>query len=91
MAITRIFTRDELEDLDVPFVCVDRELYSEHRWYDIFSGVFTDENGDHWRIEWLENSTEMQDQDTWFDEDEITATKVVSLPVVVKKWVDACE
>lgn len=86
-----MFTRDELEDLDVPYICEDRQLESEHRWYDIFSGVFDDGTGTHWRINWLENATEMQELDTWGDEDEVEAVKVVKLPVVVHQWVPAGE
>lgn len=84
--VTRTFTREFMEEHDYPWELVSQEFVESHRWYDVYTGVFEYE-GKNWQVSYLVPSTEMQEEDPWNEDDEIEATEVVWLPVVVNKWV----
>lgn len=90
--ITRLFSRDELEDLDVPYKMVTEEITDQSRWYTYHTGVFRDPETElYYEIDWQEGSTEMQECDTWNDEDEVLATQVEYKEVLEWKWVPVSE
>jgi len=85
--ITRTFTREFMEDNDFPFDLLDKEFIEEHRWFNVWTGVFEYE-GKYYRVTYLDPSTEMQEEDPWSDEETVIATQVVRLPVVKYEWVE---
>jgi hypothetical protein len=94
MTVTREFTEDDIEDLDLPSECHTSWMNGDdHRWSYGMSGVFEFEES-NWEIDWQIGASEEQDSNIYpWDSYEfpITATKVVLLPVVVQKWVPASE
>lgn len=83
----RIFTREFMDDHDYPSDLKSQTFVESHRWYDVYTGVFEFE-GKNWQVSYNVPSTEMQDEDPWYDEDEIEAAEVVWLPVVKHDWVE---
>jgi len=83
--VTRIFSREFMEDNDYPYELFDTEFIESHRWYDVWDGIFTFE-GKNYQVSYLSPSTEMQEEDPWSGEEEIVATEVVKLPVVRYEW-----
>lgn len=91
MAETRTFTRDELDELGLPWELQDSEEVERHRWYTVRRGVFELE-GAHWEVEYIDPATEMQeDIDPWADAVAVIAHKVVRRPVTVERWVRASQ
>lgn len=87
MTITREFTRDELDELELPWAYVDAEVIDERRWSIVKEVIFEFENK-FWMIVADFPATEMQEgQDPWNDEDSVTATQVEKREVTVEKWV----
>ena len=90
MANTWHLTEEEIEELDLPWSCTDKETVEEHRWYDVVSGVFRTADGKYWRINWCDPASEQQeDIDPFDDYVEPIATEVVQKEVLVFKWVEA--
>lgn len=90
--VTRLFSRDELADMDVPYNMVYEEITEQSRWYTYCTGVFRDpETEKYYEIDWQQGSTEDQECDVWGDEDEILATEVEYKEVVEWKWVPRSE
>ena len=85
---TKTFTRDELDDLDLPYSFLHTEFVGEHRWYDRVLGIFQEPDSlVYWGIEFCDPKTELQeDMDPWFDENEIVATEYELRQVTVDKW-----
>lgn len=87
--VTRLFSADEVEDLDLPYTC-HTEWYNgnDHRWSYGRTGVF-ELDGDNWEIDWQIPASELQEDGEYFPWEKfpITATKVVHLPVVKKEWI----
>ena len=84
--IKRMFSRDLLEELDLPYNCTDTEMIHNGRWSLYWKGVFEYE-GKHYEIQWEEGATEYQDPDKWGDETEVEAIEVVKVPIVKYEWV----
>jgi len=82
----RHFTREQLEELDVPYTTLHDEQVDTLRWSEIRSCVFRTEDGDAYEVTYQRPATEQQECDTWFDEDEIKATEVEQRPVVTQQW-----
>lgn len=87
--VTRTFTRDELEELDLPHSdhVVETEQIEERRWYTIHHCVFRiEDDGPLWRVKYYSPISELQEHDTWDDAKEITATQVEPHRVSVTKY-----
>lgn len=82
----RTFTKDELEELGLPYTCHDVEIYDQGRWDTWKTGIF-EHDGKSWQVHWSEGSTEMQDTQPWEYEDEIEATEVIKVPRIVSQWI----
>ncbi|MFI6986083.1 hypothetical protein ACIBSV_47025 [Embleya sp. NPDC050154] len=84
--ITRTFSRNELDDLDVPFEhMVEQAVVDTDRWTTIHEGVFRHPDGRHYHVSWQEPATEHQECDTWVT-DPVVATEVEQRPVTVMQW-----
>ncbi|AWN05255.1 hypothetical protein SEA_IBANTIK_31 [Streptomyces phage Ibantik] len=93
---TRIFTRDELDGIGVPFECDPKNGYAEElhdelwdttRWAHVFEFVFrAPDDGKAYRVYYWTGATEMQDQDLWDWDDEITAIEVEQVQVTKTEW-----
>jgi hypothetical protein len=93
---TRVFTRDELEEIGVPFECggdegtaeeLYDELYDTTRWHHIYEFVFrAPDDGKAYRVYYQSGATEMQDTDLWNYENKITAIEVELVEVVTTEW-----
>lgn len=89
---TRLFTVDELKELDVPHDMVAEEIRDQSRWETFHTGVFLEpSSGKHYEIDWAEGSTEYQENDYWGGEDTVLATEVELREVTIKKWVPVNE
>ena len=81
------FTRDQLDELDLPDNLSDTEVIDEGRWSLTKTGI-ADFNGRHYRFEFEEPATEMQEGlDPWNDADQVEAVEVRQEQVVVTKWI----
>jgi len=85
-----IFSREDLAELDIPASAVYTEYADEGRWAVIRWAVFA-YAGQHWAVTYQLPATEEQECDLWFDEDEITATRVELRETTVMKWVEVDE
>ncbi|BET51810.1 hypothetical protein RGQ21_67920 [Kitasatospora aureofaciens] len=93
---TRIFTRDELDAIGVPFECdpengyaeeLHRELYDTTRWTNVYEFVFrAPDDGKAYRVYYDVGATESVDQDIWNWSDEITAIEVEQVQVTKTEW-----
>lgn len=85
--VTRTFTRDELEELDVPYTTVHTKFLHSSRWANHYEAVFEFE-GKHYMVQYQDPATEAQEGgiDYWYDENDIEAVEVVLLPVVKHEW-----
>lgn len=86
MTNTRTFTRDQLEELDVPYTNLHDEQVDSRRWAEVRTCVFQTEDGTAYKVTYQRPLTEHQECDTWFDDDEIKAVEVEQRPVVVQQW-----
>ncbi|MEU9259012.1 hypothetical protein AB0D68_11065 [Streptomyces sp. NPDC048212] len=92
----RTFTREDLEEIGVPFECGDyegaaeelyRELYDTTRWAHVYEFVFRSPyDGKAYRVYYRTGATEMQDQDIWNWEDSIKAVEVEEVQVMTTEW-----
>ena len=83
----KTFDRETLDELDIPWDCLDQQIEEEGHWTLKKTGV-AEINGQYWRFHWEEGSTEMQeDTDPWFDDGEVEGTLVELQQVTVSKWV----
>lgn len=95
---TRVFTRDQLEDLGVPHECGEFEgsaeelygtLYDTTRWAHVYEFVFrAPDDGKAYRVYYERPATEMQEGgiDLWDYETEIKAVEVEQVQVVSTVW-----
>ncbi|MDX3759304.1 hypothetical protein [Streptomyces sp. AK02-04a] len=90
--INRTFTREQLEEIGVPFELHDdaelaRDTVNSGRWNKTVRLVFRHpDDGNAYLVRYQVGLTEYQDCDLWFGDDEITATEVEQRPVVVQQW-----
>lgn len=92
---TRVFTRQELADLMLPWragtngeIIADVEM-DERRWYVIREVTFRlagQTDGEAWRLPYRADKTEMGEIDLWGDEQEVTATLVRKVTKMVEVW-----
>lgn len=90
--VTRTFTRDELEDLDVPDG--DAVIYSEEvdskRWATVHHAVFrAEDDGELWRVTYYKEGNELSEVDTWgygSSPETIEAVRVEPYQVEVTKY-----
>lgn len=83
---TQFFTRAQLDELDVTYENLHREIVTTNRWSNTVEVVF-EHDGRHWQVEFEEPATEMQEgQDVWSGRDEIQAVEVHQMPVTVTAW-----
>ena len=82
---TRMFTKKELDDLDIPYKCIWKEILDTTRWSHISEGVFLFEDK-HWLISWSEGATEKQFEEPFEYGGTFKATEVSLQEVLVKKW-----
>lgn len=93
---TRIFTREELDEIGVPFECdpengyaeeLHDELFDTTRWTNVYEFVFrAPDDGKAYRVYYWCGATEMQDQDLWDWENKIAAIEVEQVQVVTTEW-----
>lgn len=84
---TRIFTPDQLEEFDVPYTNLHKEHVDSWRWSEVYTCVFrAPDDGKIYQVTYQRPSTEHQECDTWFDQEQITATEVEQQPVTVMQW-----
>lgn len=86
MSATRVFTRDELEKLDVPWTHIHDETWDSTRWTEIRRCVFRTGDGKTYRVSYETGLTEFQNCDLWDDETEITAEEVELREVTITRW-----
>lgn len=92
----RVFTRDELDAIGVPFECdhengyaeeLHRELWETTRWAHVYEFVFrAPDDGKAYRVFYWRGATEMQDQDLWNWDDDIWADEVEQVQVTKTEW-----
>ena len=86
MVTKRTFTRDELEEIGVPWEgYVYNEQVDERRWSTVHECVFRSEDK-LWRVTYQLPATEMQECDVWFDENPVGAVQVEPYEVTVTKY-----
>lgn len=86
-SVIRIFTRDELEELDAPYCCTDEKMVDRSRWAIHYEGILH-VDGKSYEISWQYGATESQeDMDEWYDEDQIEGYLVEKRPITVEEWV----
>jgi hypothetical protein len=94
---TRVFTRDELEDIGVPFECGDYagtaeelycELYDTTRWTNVYEFVFRNpDDGKAYRVYYEVGASDSQDDvDPWDYDDRIQAVEVEQIQVTKTEW-----
>jgi hypothetical protein len=93
---TRVFTRDELEAIGVPFECDPKNGYAEElydelfdttRWSHIYEFVFrAPDDGKAYLVYYETGATEMQEADLWGYEKEIKAVEVEQVQVTKTEW-----
>jgi hypothetical protein len=98
---TRTFTADQLEEIGVPFECVEPdednpdslavELHHEQtdsrRWSSTHRLIFrAPDDGKTYRVTYQRPLTEHQECDLWRDGNAIVATEVAQVPVTVMRW-----
>ena len=92
---TRVFTRQELADLMLPWkagsegeIVADVE-FDERRWYvwrEVTFRLAGQPEGEAWRLLYKSDKGEMGDIDLWNDEAEVTATLVRKVTKMVEVW-----
>jgi hypothetical protein len=93
---TRVFTRDELDAIGVPFECDPENGYAEElydelfdttRWSHVREFVFrAPDDGKAYRVYYWVGATEMQDQDVWNWDNKIAGAEVEQVQVTKTKW-----
>lgn len=93
---TRIFTREDLEEIGVPHECgafegsaeeLHDELYDTDRWHHIYEFIFrAPDDGKAYRVYYQSGATEMQDADLWNYENRIEAVEVEQVQVTTTEW-----
>lgn len=76
---TRVFTWDELEDLELPYASRHHEIIG---WDFPRRAVVFEHEGRHWRVEF--NDTEATDGPLW--DGEVEATEVRKVEKLVQEW-----
>lgn len=85
---TKTFDKEYLvEELDLPFSCIDQEITHQGRWETYKTGI-AEIDGEFYRFEWSEGSTEMQDGMAWEYDDEVEGTLVEKRMIEVEAWVE---
>lgn len=100
-AKTRVFTRDELDEIGVPFECgafdgsaeeLHAELCDTTRWNHVYEFIFwAPDDGKAYRAYYEVGATEMQDADLWNWEKTVTAYEVEPKEVITTEWVAVTE
>ncbi len=85
MAETLEITEELAEELELPYACLDYEVFDESRW-GLWKRGWFEHDGKFWQIEWEEGATEMQDDDAYENFPQ-TAKRVEKRQVTVEKWV----
>ena len=93
---TRVFTRDELEEMGVPYECgggegtaeeLYDELYDTTRWSNVYEFVFrAPDDGKAYRVYYEVGATEMQEADLWAYAESIVAFEVEQVQVTKTEW-----
>jgi len=94
---TRVFTRNELEEIGVPYECgafegsaeeLHCDLYDRSRWSLTYEFIFrAPDDGRAYLVYYDVGATEMQDgTDLWNYEDAIKAVEVEQVEVVTTEW-----
>jgi hypothetical protein len=85
---SRILSRDEVEELDLPHSCIWKEHVYDSRWANHFDGVFIHpEDGKAYMISWQRGKSEIQDDmDTWYDNVGIEAYEAKQIQVTKTEW-----
>ncbi len=97
MSTTRTFTREELDDLGLPYgwrkdrvTIISQEMVDKRRWYITTACTFRlpeQPEDEAWVVYYNDPSTECQDsQDIWNDEDDVTATLVRKVTKTLEVW-----
>lgn len=87
MSITREFTREELDELELPWAFIDSEVIDERRWSIVKEIIFEFE-GKFWMVVADIPATELQEgNDPWNYANVVTATQVEKREVTVERWV----
>lgn len=86
MATTRLFSRAELDELELPWTHVDAWVVNEGRW-SVDKAVVFEFEGIFWQVEAAFPATEMQEgQDPWNDQETVAATLVEKREVAIECW-----
>jgi hypothetical protein len=94
---SRVFTRDELSEMGVPYECDPENGYAEElhdalydttRWTNVYEFVFrAPDDGKAYRVYYEVGASDSQDDvDPWDYEDKIRATEVELVEVVTTEW-----
>ena len=82
------FSREELDELDVPWTNVSDKFVENTRWSILKECVFKDTDGKHYSVTYRIGATECQDDtDLWDGETTISAVEVELKEIMVKRWV----
>ena len=84
--ISREFTAEEVEDLDLPYSSISDKIIDRTRWGIIYESVFKFED-EFWQMTWEDGATESQDYSSMDYEEGITAIKVEKKEVTRTEWV----
>jgi len=89
MAITKEFTRQELEDLELPESAVFDTIVGHSRWSVQHEIIFRDPAGSrHWRTWYSVGATENQDEYPWEYDDVIACVEVEQKQISKIAWVE---
>lgn len=79
-------TKEQGEDLDLPYSCHTKWSMGSRRWHEDMQGVFEYE-GKHYLIGWSEGLTEYQEnEDPWEYDDVVECPEAEQYEVVTTKW-----
>lgn len=79
------FTKETLEELELPWSAIERTHVGKSRWSDHYEIVF-EHNGKHYRTSYSQGSTENQDERPWEYEKEVDCEEVQQVEKVIKVW-----
>lgn len=86
--MTKIFSKDYLvNELHLPRDAEEEQIIGHGRWNLDYEIVFQDKDGKYYQTTYRIGSTELQDEEPWEYEKEVTCYEVEKKPVTVMKWV----